>query len=171
MNQEAPVFHDKTLIGNGGPCEPCAGTGRIRRAGRTVGSKRCAPCRGTGRAPYPAERIVAETVAQVKAFKAAQPAPVPVVCGIPLPVQFGRRDDGSMWVSCGVPLRHHIGFDLPGTPRDAAAFAQGMNALPKVIEALRAVRSDCLDPDSDAVVSSAAGTLVEEALLALGVKP
>ena len=188
-----PVFHDKYLIGNGEGCKHCQGTGRTKGARGPATSRRCKPCKGSGRAPLPAEVIVANTrpraaqaalvlaardareAAEVNALrqeveaKAASAAkPVEVICGVPMPVQFGMRDDETMRMSCGVPLVAHLQFDFPGTPRAASAFATLLNALPDIRAALRAVRSEAKDPDTDAALSAATGDLIETALRALG---
>lgn len=105
---------------------------------------------------------------EVEAQAAAAAKPVQTICGIPLPVEFGRRDDDSVWVSFGVPLRQHMQMDWPGTLRDASAFATALNALPLVRDALKAARSECRDPDTDATLSAATGDSIETALRALG---
>jgi hypothetical protein len=187
-----PFFHDKHLIGNGETCRHCEGKGRVAGPrGRTF--RRCKPCKGSGRAPLPAEVIVANTrpraataalmqaardareAAEVNALRqevetkaVAAARPVEVICGIPMPVQFGMRDDETMWMSCGVPLVAHLQMDFPGTPRAASAFATLLNALPTIRDALKAARAEAKDPDTDAALSAATGDLIETALRALG---
>jgi hypothetical protein len=188
-----PIFHDKFLVGNGEACKHCGGSGRTKGARGPSTSRRCKPCKGTGRGALPAEVIVAntrpigrqaalvqaareareaaETTAlreEVEAKAAAAVQPVETICGFPLPVEFGRRDDGTVWISFGVPLRLHLQMDWPGTLRDASTFAQMLNALPTVRDALKSARAEALDPDTDAVLSAATGDLVENALRALG---
>ncbi|WP_264045605.1 zinc finger-like domain-containing protein [Methylobacterium flocculans] len=188
-----PVFHDKHLIGNGETCGHCGGTGRTKGTRGPSTSRRCRPCKGSGRAPLPAEVIVANTrpagrqaalviearnareAAEVNALRdeveakaAADRKPIETICGFPLPVEFGRREDDTAWIGFGVPLRHHLMMDWPGNLRDASAFAQMLNGLPAIRDALKAVRADALDPDTDAALSTATGDLVETALRALG---
>lgn len=193
MIAEPAAFHDKYLVGNGEACKHCGGSGRTKGARGPATSRRCKPCKGTGRGALPAEVIVAntrparrqaelvqaareareaaETLAlheEVEARATAAAQSVEVICGIPLPVQFGMRDDETMWISCGVPLVAHLQFDFPGTPRAASAYATLLNGLPAIREALQVARSECRDPDTDAGLSNAAGDLIENALRILG---
>lgn len=192
MIAKPAIYHDKYLVGNGEACSHCDGKGQVAGArGRTF--RRCKPCKGTGRAPLLAEVIVARTrpaarqaalviearnardlvemsadreAIQAKAEAAAKP--VQRMCGVPMPVEFGRRDDDTMWISFGVPLVAHLQMDFPGSARDASAFAQMLNGLPAIRDALKAVRAEARDPDTDSAVSAATGELVENALRALG---
>lgn len=90
------------------------------------------------------------------------------VFGLPLPLGHGLRPDGSAYVTCGSPEVHGKSFSFPGTGPETLAFVQAMNGILTIRAALKAVRAECRDPDSDAFHSSAAGELVEDALRALG---
>lgn len=93
------------------------------------------------------------------------------VFGLPLPISHGLRSDGSAYIVCGEPPVHAKSFSFSGAPKEALALAQTLNALPAVVAALKAVRSDCRDPDTDTALAPATGELVDEALQALGVRP
>jgi len=93
------------------------------------------------------------------------------VFGLPLPISHGVRPDSSTYIVCGEPPDHGRSFTFSGSPKEALALAQLLNAAPTILAALKAVRSDCRDPDTDAGISPAAGELVDEALQALGVRP
>jgi hypothetical protein len=171
-----PVFHDKYLIGNGEGCKHCEGTGRTKGARGPATSRRCKPCKGSGCAPLPAEVIVASTrpraataALMLEARDAREAAEVNALrLEVKAKAEAAAKPVETMWISCGVPLLAHLQMDFPGTPRAASAFATLLNALPEIRAALRAVRSEAKDPDTDAAVSAATGDLVENALRALG---
>ena len=104
----------------------------------------------------------------IQAKAEAATKPVERICGVPMPVEFGRRDDNTMWISFGVPLVAHLQMDFPGSPRDTEAFARFVGGAPQILAALRAARSECRDPDTDASLSSATGDLIENALRIMG---
>lgn len=169
MIAEPVVYHDKFLVGNG---ESCKGTGRgplpaeVIVANTRPAGRQAALVQAAREAREAAEISALHQEVEAKAVAAAQP--VEVICGIPLPVQFGMRGDESVWLGCGVELVEHVALSFSGTPRAACAFATMLNALPEIRAALRAVRSEAKDPDTDAAVSAATGDLVESALRALG---
>jgi hypothetical protein len=188
-----PIFHDKFLVGNGEACKHCGGSGRTKGARGPSTSRRCKPCKGTGRGPLPAEVIVANTrpagrqAALVQAAREAREAaettmlreeveakaaaalkPIETICGFPLPVEFGRGADTFNWISFGVPLRHHLQMDWPGTLKDASAFATVLNALPLIRDTLISIRANARDPDTDAALSVEDGANLEACLRAMG---
>ncbi|WP_152278117.1 hypothetical protein [Methylorubrum populi] len=59
-------------------------------------------------------------------------------------------------------------FDGPPCAKVAAEIARLINAAPIVTGALKAVRADCRDPDTDTGLAPATGELVEAALAAMG---
>ncbi|GEP11695.1 hypothetical protein [Methylobacterium gnaphalii] len=89
----------------------------------------------------------------------------------PQPVEFGRRQDDSVWISFGTPFKEHLAYDWPGTLKQASDIAQALNAIPQVVRTLRAVQADIRAPDTDTMLSRATGELIEEAFAALGVRP
>lgn len=93
------------------------------------------------------------------------------VFGLPLPISHGLRPDGSTYIVAGDPPVHAKSFSFSGSPKEALALAHLLNAAPTILAALKAVRSDCRDPDTDTSLAPATGELVDEALQALGVRP
>lgn len=88
----------------------------------------------------------------------------------PQPVEFGRRQDDSVWISFGTPLKEHLQIDWPGSLKQASDIAQALNAIPVVAKALRAVLADARDPDTDTAIAAATADAVTEALAAMGVR-
>ena len=91
---------------------------------------------------------------------------------VAITAEFGRRDeDGKAWITIKAKETEAATFVWPGGLKRASAIAQAINGLKAAERALKAVRADCRDPDTDSLVSSKTGELVDEALMAFGVKP
>lgn len=85
--------------------------------------------------------------------------------------QFGLRDDGRVWISFGTDVSDTVTMIWPGPLKAAGNVAQRFNAAAVAANALKAVRADVRDPDTDTALAPATGEKVEMALLALGVRP
>lgn len=90
---------------------------------------------------------------------------------ITLSAEFGLRADGKAWITIKAKDTEEATFIWPGGVKRASAVAQAINAIGKAEAALKAARKDCRDPDTDSALSTKAGELLDEALMALGVKP
>ncbi|TXN26873.1 hypothetical protein [Methylobacterium sp. WL19] len=91
---------------------------------------------------------------------------------ITLAAEFGLREqDGKAWITLKAKETESVTFIWPGGIKRAGAVAQAINAIGKAEAAMKAARKDCRDPDTDSALSTKAGELLDEALMALGVKP
>ncbi|MCE4223445.1 hypothetical protein HCU64_06750 [Methylobacterium sp. C25] len=90
---------------------------------------------------------------------------------LPKPVEFGRGQNDSVWIQFETAAGQRCSLTWPGDIKEAASFAQAVNAIPGLVDALKAIRADVRDPDTDTAISGASGEKLDDALAAMRVRP
>lgn len=93
------------------------------------------------------------------------------VFGLPLPISHGRRDDGNTYIVPGEPADHSRSFRFSGSPPEALALAQALNAIPEARALLADLLAACRDNDNDVVVPSALVDRIAPLIIAFGGRP
>ncbi|TXN24005.1 hypothetical protein FV217_04885 [Methylobacterium sp. WL9] len=90
---------------------------------------------------------------------------------IPKPVQFGRRQDGLVFIDIETADGQHCSTIWPGTLREAQSFAQAVGAIALMIEAIATARADVRDQDTDTFIARSSAEKLDQALAAVGARP